>query len=51
MLAPQIEAVEDDPLFELGLSGRQRYEELAPSLRESTGIDIGFWQEGIARVA
>lgn len=51
MLAPQIEALPEDPMFELGLSGRERYEELAVPLRESTGIDIGFWQEGIARVA
>ncbi|MEO8201311.1 MAG: glycine oxidase ThiO [Gemmatimonadota bacterium] len=50
MLAPQIEALPEDPLFELGLSGRERYEELAGPLRETTGIDIGFWQEGIARV-
>lgn len=51
MLAPQIEAREDDPLFELGLAGRERYVDLAGELRETTGIDIQFWQEGIARVA
>ncbi len=51
MLAPQIEAEADDPLFELGLAGRARYEELAGPLRHATGIDIGFWQEGITRVA
>ncbi len=51
MLAPQIEAEVDDPLFELGLAGRERYAELAEPLRDATGIDIGFWQEGIARVA
>lgn len=51
MLAPQIEAHQDDPLFELGLAGRGRYPELAEELRESTGIDIGLWQEGILRVA
>lgn len=50
MLVPQIEALPEDPLFELGLSGRERYEELAGPLKESTGIDIGFWQEGIARI-
>ncbi|HXG45854.1 MAG TPA: glycine oxidase ThiO [Gemmatimonadales bacterium] len=51
MLAPQIEAEVDDPLLELGLAGRERYAELAEPLRDATGIDIGFWQGGIARVA
>jgi glycine oxidase len=51
MLAPQIEAGRDDPLFELGLAGRALFRELAPALRASTGIDVGYWQEGIARVA
>ncbi len=51
MLAPQIEAREEDPLFELGLAGRNRYAELAGQLLETTGIDIGLWQEGIAQVA
>ena len=37
--------------LELGLAGRELYAELAPSLQESTGIDIGFWREGIANVA
>ena len=48
MLAPQIEAVPEDPLFDLGLAGRERYTMLAPALLSSTGIDIGLWQEGIA---
>lgn len=51
MLAPQVEAQRDDPLFELGLAGRALYQELAPALREATGIEIGFWQEGVVRVA
>ena len=51
MLAPQIEADAEDPLFDLGLAGRARYEFLAPELRERTGIDVGLWQEGIARLA
>jgi glycine oxidase len=51
MLAPQVEATAEDPLFELGLAGRSRYQELAAPLLETTGIDIGFWQEGIARLA
>jgi glycine oxidase len=51
MLAPQIEAVPEDPLFELGLAGRERYGLLAPELLSSTGIDIGLWQSGIAHLA
>ncbi len=51
MLAPQIEAVPEDPLFDLGLAGRERYALLAPALLSSTGIDIGLWQSGIAHLA
>jgi glycine oxidase len=51
MLSAQAGAGSNDPLFELGIAGRERYAELAPLLREHTGIDIGFWQDGIARVA
>ena len=51
MLAPQIEADGRDPLLELGLAARDLYLSLAEALLDATGIDIGFWQEGIARVA
>jgi glycine oxidase len=51
MLAAQVGAAADDPLFELGLAGRELLAELAPMLLDQTGIDVGFWQEGIARVA
>jgi glycine oxidase len=51
MLAPQIEAADGDPGFELGMTGRDLYAELAGPLKESTGIDIQFWRGGIARVA
>jgi glycine oxidase len=51
MLAPQIEANPDDPALELGLAGRELYTSLAESLRETTGIDIGLWRDGIASVA
>lgn len=51
MLAPQIEARQDDPMFELGLAGREYYRELAPELLDSTGIDVALWHEGILRVA
>jgi len=51
MLAPQIEANEGDPLFELALAGRELYPDLALALVDSTGIDVGLWREGIANVA
>ena len=52
MLAPQIEADPDDPALELGLAGTGTLFLARPeSLRETTGIDIGLWREGIAWVA
>ncbi len=51
MLAPQMEARPEDPLFELGVAGRDRYRAVAPELEEATGISVGLWLEGIARVA
>ncbi|HEY8256098.1 MAG TPA: glycine oxidase ThiO [Gemmatimonadales bacterium] len=51
MLAPQIEADPDDPTLEFGLAGREHYPGLAAALLETTGIDIGLWREGIARIA
>jgi glycine oxidase len=51
MLAPQIEAGPDDPLVELGVAAREHYRPLADALLDSTGMDIGLWQEGIASIA
>src|SRR5574341_171792 len=51
MLAAQIEPGEDEWLLGLSVRGRDLYEALAPALRQATGIDIGFWREGIASVA
>lgn len=51
MLAPQIEGDDGDPLFELGLGGREYYVTRAEELESATGIDIGLWQGGILRVA
>jgi glycine oxidase len=51
MLAPQIEADGTDPMLRLGVAARDHYSPLANSLGNSTGIDVGLWQEGIARVA
>src|SRR5437879_12990021 len=50
MLAAQIEPT-DDALVGLSVRARDLYEPLAPALRETTGIDIGFWGAGIAAVA
>ena len=51
MLAPQIGVDSEDPLFELGIAGREFYRENAEPLRESTGIDIGFRESGILEAA
>lgn len=51
MLAPQIEADASDELLGLSLRARDHYTPLASALRETTGIDVGLWREGIARVA
>jgi glycine oxidase len=50
MLAAQIEPA-DDSIRGLGVRGRDLYESLAPALRETTGLEIGFWRAGIASVA
>jgi glycine oxidase len=51
MLAPQIEADASDPLLQLGLAAREYYPPLVADLHRTTGIDVGLWREGIARVA
>jgi glycine oxidase len=51
MLAAQIEARPDDPLLKLGVAARELYRSLAAALKETTNVDIGLWQEGIASVA
>ncbi len=51
MLAPQIEADANDQLLQLGLAARDHYRSLATTLHGTTGIDLGLWLEGIARVA
>jgi glycine oxidase len=50
MLAAQVEPA-DEWLRPFGVRGRDLYETLAPALRETTGVDIGFWRAGIASVA
>ncbi|HKR56831.1 MAG TPA: FAD-dependent oxidoreductase, partial [Gemmatimonadales bacterium] len=50
MLAAQIEP-DDEALLALAIRGRETYEPLARSLKHTTGLDVGFWREGIASVA
>src|SRR5213080_298145 len=50
MLAAQIEPT-DELLLGLGVRSRDDYEALAAALKDTTGIDIGFWRGGIASVA
>lgn len=51
MLASQVEAEPEDPLFALGIAGRAFYRREAPVLHEATGVDIGWQQTGILQVA
>lgn len=51
MLAPLVETNEKDTLIGLTVRGRDLYRELAPALREETGVDIGLWLDGVLRLA
>jgi glycine oxidase len=42
MLSPLAEARRPDPFLDLLLSARERYPGLAASLREETGVDVGY---------
>ncbi len=50
MLAAQVDPG-DDASRALGVRGRDAYADLAPALKDTTGIDIGLWLPGIATVA
>ncbi len=50
LLAAQIE-ITDDQFYPLAIRGRDSYASLAPILKDSTGIDIGFETLGIASLA
>lgn len=50
MLAPLAEAGPENPVLALSVRARDLYRDLAPALREETGIDIGLWTEGILQV-
>jgi glycine oxidase len=51
MLAAQTDGGADDPLFELGLAGRELLYTLAPELQERTGITLELRRDGIAKLA
>jgi len=50
MLAAQIEPT-DDLMLATCVRGRDLYESLSATLKDTTGIDIAFWRGGIAAVA
>jgi glycine oxidase len=50
MLAAQTDGGADDPLYELGLAGRELIYALAPELEEATGIKLELRQDGIAKL-
>ena len=51
MLAPLAEATSEDPTLALAVRARDMYRELVPELNEATGIEIGYWVEGVLQVA
>ena len=51
MLAPQVEADQDDPFFELTLRGRADHLSLASTLMDEVGLDVECRMTGILRVA
>lgn len=51
MLAPFADARQDDPMLALSIRGRDRYRELAPQLKDETGIDTHLWNGGIFHLA
>lgn len=51
LLSPQIDARADDPMYELGIAGREFWREAVPQLEESTGVDIGLDGQGIIELA
>ncbi len=51
LLAPQIDAWDDPPLYELSIAGREYYRDQGEALREETGIDCDQFDGGILRLA
>lgn len=51
MLAPLAETHGQDPSLSLRIRARDLYRDLVPALEDETGIDVGFWTDGIVQVA
>jgi glycine oxidase len=51
MLAPLVETHEKDAFLGLTVRGRDLYSELAPVLRDESGVDVGLWLDGVLRLA
>jgi glycine oxidase len=51
MLAPLAEAGPEDPMLGFGVRARDYYTDLAPTLLDETGIDIGLQKDGVIEVA
>lgn len=51
ILAPQVEAEHDGPLFRLALASRERYPGFADEIRELSGHDLGYRRGGVVRAA
>lgn len=51
MLAPLVEASEDDPVLAHKVRGRDHCQDLVPQLEAETGIQVGLWTPGILHVA
>ncbi|MGD6818865.1 glycine oxidase ThiO [Metabacillus sp. 84] len=51
LLGVQAEWDEYDPLFDMARQSRAMFPELAEELRSATGIDIGYEEKGICKVA
>lgn len=50
MLAPQVESSTDNPLFEIGIAGREYYRDKAAQFADD-GVDIELYDGGILRLA
>ena len=51
MLLPVTEGARQGPLFELGRESLRLFDALTEELRERTGMDLGYRQSGLVRVA
>ena len=51
LLAPLEEGIANDPVLSLSVRGRDLYRELAPSIKEETGIDVRLSLDGILQLA